>query len=53
MEKFLQPPRHVEVQVIADGQGNAVHLLVTGTAHCSGATRKWSGGSARTWALPD
>ncbi|ADZ92307.1 acetyl-CoA carboxylase biotin carboxylase subunit [Marinomonas mediterranea] len=26
MEKFLQNPRHVEVQVIADGQGNAVHL---------------------------
>ncbi len=27
MEKFLQNPRHVEVQVIADGQGNAVHLF--------------------------
>ncbi|GHB23458.1 acetyl-CoA carboxylase biotin carboxylase subunit [Salinicola rhizosphaerae] len=26
MEKFLENPRHVEVQVIADGQGNAVHL---------------------------
>ncbi|MBJ7539132.1 acetyl-CoA carboxylase biotin carboxylase subunit [Marinomonas transparens] len=26
MEKFLQNPRHVEVQVLADGQGNAVHL---------------------------
>ena len=26
MEKFLQNPRHVEVQVIADGQGNAIHL---------------------------
>ncbi|BCE00677.1 acetyl-CoA carboxylase biotin carboxylase subunit [Marinicellulosiphila megalodicopiae] len=26
MEKYLQNPRHVEVQVLADGQGNAVHL---------------------------
>lgn len=26
MEKFLENPRHVEVQVLADGQGNAVHL---------------------------
>ncbi|WP_054113878.1 acetyl-CoA carboxylase biotin carboxylase subunit [Marinagarivorans algicola] len=26
MEKFLQNPRHVEVQVMSDGQGGAVHL---------------------------
>jgi len=26
MEKFLEHPRHVEVQVLADGQGNAIHL---------------------------
>ncbi|MEH6650048.1 MAG: acetyl-CoA carboxylase biotin carboxylase subunit [Motiliproteus sp.] len=26
MEKYLQNPRHVEVQVLADGQGNAIHL---------------------------
>ncbi|MFT6915007.1 MAG: acetyl-CoA carboxylase biotin carboxylase subunit [Motiliproteus sp.] len=26
MEKFLQNPRHVEVQILADGQGNAIHL---------------------------
>ncbi len=26
MEKFLQNPRHVEVQVLADGQGQAIHL---------------------------
>ena len=26
MEKFLENPRHVEVQVLSDGQGNAVHL---------------------------
>ena len=32
MEKFLENPRHVEVQVIADGQGNAIHL---GERDCS------------------
>ncbi len=32
MEKFLERPRHVEFQVIADGQGNAVHL---GERDCS------------------
>lgn len=26
MEKFLENPRHVEVQILADGQGNAIHL---------------------------
>ena len=32
MEKFLQNPRHVEVQVLADGQGRAIHL---GDRDCS------------------
>jgi acetyl-CoA carboxylase biotin carboxylase subunit len=32
MEKFLENPRHVEVQVLADGQGNAIHL---GDRDCS------------------
>ncbi|WP_458070149.1 acetyl-CoA carboxylase biotin carboxylase subunit [Rhodanobacter sp. BL-MT-08] len=32
MEKFLENPRHVEVQVMADGQGNAIHL---GERDCS------------------
>ena len=27
MEKFLGRPRHIEFQVMADGQGNAVHLF--------------------------
>ncbi|MBT5571665.1 MAG: acetyl-CoA carboxylase biotin carboxylase subunit [Alphaproteobacteria bacterium] len=27
IEKYLGQPRHVEVQVIGDGQGNAVHLF--------------------------
>eukprot|EP00095_Tigriopus_kingsejongensis_P003406 snap_masked-scaffold166_size294552-processed-gene-1.43 protein:Tk03406 transcript:snap_masked-scaffold166_size294552-processed-gene-1.43-mRNA-1 annotation:"acetyl- carboxylase biotin carboxylase subunit" len=26
MEKFLENPRHIEVQVLADGQGGAIHL---------------------------
>ena len=26
MEKFLENPRHVEIQVMSDGQGNAIHL---------------------------
>jgi acetyl-CoA carboxylase biotin carboxylase subunit len=32
MEKFLETPRHVEVQVLSDGQGNAIHL---GERDCS------------------
>lgn len=32
MEKFLENPRHVEVQILADGQGNAIHL---GERDCS------------------
>jgi acetyl-CoA carboxylase, biotin carboxylase subunit len=26
MEKFLENPRHIEIQVLADGQGQAIHL---------------------------
>ena len=32
MEKFLQNPRHVEVQILSDGQGHAIHL---GDRDCS------------------
>jgi acetyl-CoA carboxylase biotin carboxylase subunit len=32
MEKFLENPRHIEFQILADGQGNAIHL---GERDCS------------------
>jgi acetyl-CoA carboxylase, biotin carboxylase subunit len=32
MEKYLQTPRHIEIQVFGDGKGNAVHL---GERDCS------------------
>ena len=32
IEKFIENPRHIEIQVVGDGKGNAIHL---GTRDCS------------------
>ncbi len=32
MEKYLETPRHIEIQILSDGQGNAIHL---GERDCS------------------
>ena len=32
LEKFIQNPRHIEIQIVADGKGHAIHL---GTRDCS------------------
>ena len=48
MEKYLSKPRHIEIQVMGDGLGNAVHL---GTRDCSLQRRHqkvWEEASAPT-----
>jgi acetyl-CoA carboxylase biotin carboxylase subunit len=41
MEKYLQRPRHIEIQVFGDGKGGAVHLGERDCS-CSAATRRCS-----------
>ncbi|MHB1111428.1 MAG: acetyl-CoA carboxylase biotin carboxylase subunit [Devosia sp.] len=48
IEKYLSKPRHIEIQVMGDGRGNAVHL---GTRDCSLQRRHqkvWEEASAPT-----
>ena len=39
MERFLQTPRHVEVQVLADGNGHAIHLYAVSYTHLTLPTK--------------
>jgi len=41
IEKYLPKPRHIEFQVLADEQGNLIHL-VSGSAPSSAGTRRFS-----------
>ena len=52
IEKYLQKPRHIEIQVFGDGKGDAVHLGDV-TARCSAGTRRyWKNASLRAQCGP-
>ena len=40
LEKYLEQPRHIEVQVLGDGNGARHAILASATARCSAATRR-------------
>jgi acetyl/propionyl-CoA carboxylase alpha subunit len=42
VEKFLDNPRHVETQCLADTARQRRGAWARATARCSGATRSWS-----------
>ena len=39
IEKFIENPRHIEVQIVGDGKGNAIHLAPE-TAVCKEDIKK-------------
>ncbi len=52
LEKLIERARHVEVQILGDTHGNAVHLFSSATARSSAATRRsWSGRQRPTSAM--
>jgi acetyl-CoA carboxylase biotin carboxylase subunit len=40
MEKFLETPRHIEFQILGDGEGNAIHQKVVEEAPAPGITEQ-------------
>jgi len=39
LERAIENPRHIEIQVFGDRHGNAIHLAASATARCSAVTR--------------
>jgi len=40
LERYIENPKHIEVQILGDNYGNLVHFL-SGTAQFSAVIRRW------------